>query len=466
MKLAGLIGGSYQERSLPFDAQRTINLYPVFDESGREPAALYGTPGLSSFSTPGTGIGRACFASANGRAFTVVGGTLYELDSSGTATSRGTLDQTSGNLTIVENSTQLGICDGESVYTLTYSSNAFAKVTDPNIPTASTLAYIDGYFVVSEKDSGRFYISSINDGTAWAALDFATAESSPDGLQRVINANGQLWLMGDTTTEIWTNTGASSFPFRRIQGAVFDVGILAPHSAVEVDNSLMWLGKDQDGQGIVYKTSGYSPQRISNSYIERKIQGVSDLSSCRAFTYQQDGHLFYVLTGGGLEVSYVYDLTTGIWHERAFNNAGTLEKHLAADCMFAFDRHLVVDRRNGTVYTMSLDIFSDNGTEIISERTFTHFANEDKRIRYNRLSIGVESGVGLTTGDGSDPLLSMQLSKDGARTWSDWFTATIGKKGVYKNKAVFRRLGIAEQITFRVRITDPVKRAITGAYVS
>jgi len=461
----GLVGGSYQQRSLPFDSQRTVNLYPIFDEQGKEVASLLGTPGLSLFASAGNGPVRGCFCSANGRTFIVSGQDLYELNSTGASTFRGSLNSSSGVVTIAENTTQMAICDGADVYIFTYLTDLFAEVTDVDLPTSGTICYIDGYFVVSQVGSGRFYVSDLQNGSSWDALRFATAESFPDKLLCVVNGIGQLWLFGERTTEVWTNTGAT-FPFEKISGAVIESGIISPYVAVSVDNTVIWVANDIHGSGSVYSARGFSPQRISTEAIEKRIQEATDKSNMRAWVYQFDGHVFYVLTGGGLATSLVYDITTGLWHERAYLNNGTLETHLGSCCMFAFGFHLVGDRTSGQVYKMLIDHYSDNGAEIARERIFTHLSDEDKEIRYNRLVIGMESGVGLQSGQGSDPKITLQLSKDGARTWSDIFQTSFGRAGKYKDKAVFRRLGVAEQLTIKIRITDPVKVAITGAYIS
>jgi len=463
----GLVGPSYEQRSLPFDAQRCINLFAISDEQGKETSALYGTPGLSLFSTCGSGPIRGCFAAANDRAFVVSGDKLYEVDSAGTATSRGTLNTSTGNVSMDENGVQLFICDGDDGYTLTYSGDTFAVVSDVDFPSAGSVTYIDGYFIVNQNSSGKFYISSINDGTAWAALDFATAESAPDTLKRPIRAVGQLWLFGSKSTEIWTNTGDSDFPFQKISGAEMAFGIMAPHTAVEHGGTVYWVGENDDGVGIVYRAKGFSPERVSTEAIEIRIREATDKENMTAYSYQEDGHDFYVLTGGGLETTLVYDVSTGLWHERAYlESSGTSSLHLASCCMFIFGKHIVGDRRNGKVYEMSMDYYSDAGDEIARDRIFTHLSDEDKRIRYNKLEIGFETGVGLTSGQGSDPLVSLRLSKDGARTWSDEYTASLGAIGQYQTKVAFRRLGIAEQMTFWIRVTDPVKVAIVGAYLS
>lgn len=460
-----MVGPSYVQRSLPFNAQRTINLYPVLDQSGKDTAALYGTPGLLSFATAGSGPIRGGFRSGNGRVFFVSGTQLYEISSSGLVTSRGSLLGSYGAVSMAEGLTQLAVCDGVSLYSFTYSTNTFAQVTDAELPASvGFVDNLDGYFIVTSNNTGRFYKSAINDVTNWAALDYATAESSPDYLMCPRVAVGQLWLFGDITTEIWTNTGASTFPFARISGAVMQAGILAKHSAIELDNTVFWVGNDKFGSGIVFRANGFSPQRISTEPIEKIIAEATDKENIRAWAYQEEGHIFYVLTDGGLPTSIVYDLSTQQWHERAFlNGSGEFEQHIATCHVFAFGKHLVGSRLDGKIYDLSLEHLSDDGEEIVRERTYTHLFDEGRKVRYNSLEIGVESGVGTTSGD--DPQISLQLSKDGARTWSDWQAASIGKLGEYQTKVKFRRLGLAETMTFKLRITDKVKVAITGSYI-
>lgn len=462
----GIVGPSYQAWSPPFNAERTVNLFPVVDKSGKEVSALYGTPGLELLGTAGVGAIRNCFAAQNGRAFVVSGSTLYEIDSVGTATFRGSLNQSSGNVSIAENGFQLAICDGETLYIFTYATNAFAEPVTPGYVTAGTVTFLDGYFIVNKPNTGEFYISDLYDGLSWAALDFATAESSPDDLKRVYAAVGQLWLFGTHTSEIWTNTGASSFPFNAISGANLEMGISAPHSTVAVANTVIWQGEDAFGTGGVFRTTGIRPEKISTEPIEILIQAATSRDEITAYSYQQQGHTFYVLTGGGLETTLVYDLTTKLWHERAYlNEQGDYEQHRGSCGMFIFNKHILGDRVNGNIYSMDMDCYDDAGDAILRERIYTHIVDEQKRIRYNTLDIGFETGVGLQSGQGSNPLCSLQLSKDGAREWSTSYTAPVGAVGKYLTKVSFRRLGIAETMTFRLKISEPVKVAICGSYL-
>ncbi len=462
----GLVGQSYQEASLPLDAQRMVNLYVVQAPQGKEQSAVYGTPGLLEFASVGTAKNRKSFVNSTGRAFIVSGSKVYELLADGNYNELGSLMQSSGIVYMEDNGFELAICDTRNIYIYNYSSGVFTKATLPSGVVAGTLTFIDGYFVISDKNTGKFYLSGLYNGLSWGALDFATAENSPDNLERVYNAIGQLWLLGTFTTEIWTNTGSSSFPFEKINTKI-DIGILAPSSAVDINDSLFFVGRDKSGNARVYNTVGFRAKPVSTPPIEIILRKAGDLSKVVAYKYHQDGHTFYILTGGNLPTSLCFDLTTQLWHERAYlNEFGSFEQHLALDHMFAFNKHLVISRKDSKVYEMSPDYYTDDGDSILRERIMTNLSDMNRKIRYNSLEIDLETGVGLQNGQGSEPLISLMLSKDGSRTWSNPYQASIGKVGEYQTKVEFRRLGVAETMTFKLQISEPVKIAIIGAYVN
>lgn len=465
----GLVGASNQERMLPFDAQRTINLYPVVDDSkgGKEKAALYGTPGLDAFATIPDSPIRGVFASAKGRAFVVAGTGLYEVTSAAVVTLRGTLTSATSICTLAENVTQLAICDGADMWIYTYATDTLTKVTDADFPGAATVTFQDQLFIVNKPDTAEVYISAVANGLSWAALDFQTAESSPDNLVRVFSAFGQIFCFGETTTEVWYNSGDTTYPFTRVEGAKIQIGLAAKHSVAEMDNRIFFIGNDKDGKGIVYAMQGYTPVRVSTHAIELLLRAATDLSSVRAYTYQEDGHIFYILTGGGMATTLCYDAATDIWHERAFlESDGTLSTHLAVAHMYIFGKHLVADKTNGILYEMSSSYYDDNGAEIFRQRTFTHLSDENRRFVVRELQIDFEAGLGLTTGQGSNPVAYLETSNDGGKTWSSQYTAEIGALGNYKARAVWRRLGLFDLFTARITVTDPIRIAICGAYLS
>ena len=460
---AGVVGGSSQQASLPFNAERTVNMYAVLDQQGKKPASLYARPGNAVFATLGSGAGRGAFAATNGRAFVVSGSQLYELLVGGTGTVLGSLLTSSGDITMAENGVQLAICDGVDLYILTYATNTFQRVVNPNLPSAASVTFLDGYFVVNRSfASGIFQISAPFDGLNWAALDFASAESSPDSLLRVAVVFGQLFLFGDISIEPWNNTGAATFPFQRVNSSSqISVGVAAPSTILELDNTAFWVGKDKNGTGVVYRADGYSPKRISTEAVELRLQAAPSISTLKAMAYQEAGHTFYIITGGGMETAQVYDVSTNLWVEWSyFNSSGNYELPLTNDLFYAFGKTLALDRTSGKVYEQSSKYYSDDGEEIACDRIFTHIFDNGNPFLIKNLILNFETGVGNTTVE--NPKAMLYLSNDGGRTFYTYYEAFMGKAGEFLSRVVFWRLGRHRQCTFRVRVTDSVKRVITG----
>jgi hypothetical protein len=457
--------------ALSFDCQRAINLYTIISETGtsKEPTSLRGCAGLSLFATAGDGPHRGSITAANGRGFTVSGTGFYEIATDGTATLRGSLSTSQVAVSMAENNGgQIMIVDGSAGYIFTMGTNNFAAISDPDFPNGDTVTFIDGYFVVNEPDTQKYYISAINDGTSWDALDFGTASNDPDNLVAVIASNGNLWLLGESSIEAHANTGDADFPFSRISGAVIQTGCAAAATVRKFDNSIAWLGQDEQGRGVVWRAEGYSAKRLSTQAIEKRIAEVSDLSDAYAWVYHEQGHVFYALQIDGLNTTLVYDGSTGLWHERAYTNAltGEYERHLGATTFFFNQKVLVGSRADGKVYEMSHSYYSDAGQEMVRERITPHIQDEKRLVPHSSLELDMEVGVGLASGQGSDPQIMMQYSDDGGRTWSAEMWRTIGAIGRYKTRVRWMRLGMARDRVYKFRISDPVEVQINGAYLN
>jgi hypothetical protein len=143
-----------------------------------------------------------------------------------------------------------------------------------------------------------------------------------------------------------------------------------------------------------------------------------------------------------------------------------MTRHRAEIATYFLNRTIVSDSSNGRLYNIAGDVYTENGEEIIAEITTKHGSNELERIFCSALQVDLESGVGLATGQGSDPQIMMQASGDGGHTWGPERWRSMGKIGEYKARARWLRCGSARDFVFRLRISDPVKRVILGAYVT
>jgi hypothetical protein len=236
-----------------------------------------------------------------------------------------------------------------------------------------------------------------------------------------------------------------------------------------MDNGLFWLGRDRRGQGIVYRANGYTGVRISTHAVEWQIQQYADLSDAIAYTYQQDGHSFYVLIFPSANTTWVYDAATQAWHERAGFVDGAFTRH-RSNCQMAFNNKIVVgDFENGNIYSFDLDDFSDNGSIQKWLRTWRALPtgqNNLHRTAQHMMQLDCESGVGINLGQGDDPQVMLRWSDDGGHTWSNEHWASMGKIGQYYKRVIWRRLGMTVKLrdrVYEVSGTDPVKIAIMGA---
>jgi hypothetical protein len=464
-----ILGQSYVARSVNAADARMINLFPetVPAPDGKEPAFLNRAPGLRKLGVVGTGPIRGLWSYGN-YMYAVSGTKFYRVDSNWAAVPLGNVSGT-GPVSMVDNGTQLFIAANPDGYIYDAATEQYAEITDVDFPGAVTVGYLDGYFIFQEPNSQKFWTSELLDGTQIDPLSFASAEGMPDNLVSLFVDHREVWLFGTQSVEVWYNAGDTPFPLARIQGAVNELGCAATFSVAKMDNSLFWLGADARGQGIVFRANGYSGQRISTHAVEYAIQSYGTISDAIAFTYQQDGHSFYVLTFPTAQKTWVFDVSTGAWHERAGFANGEFIRH-RANCQTFFNNQVVVgDFQTGKIYAYDLDVFADDTLPqkwLRSWRALPQGQNNLKRTAQHALQLDCESGVGLVTGQGSDPQVMLRWSDDGGHTWSNEHWAGIGKMGQYGFRAFWRRLGMTDKLrdrVYEVSGTDPVKIAIMGA---
>lgn len=457
------IGGAYTARSRKWDAQRCVNLYPEVSEAGpgpsKSPIALIGTPGLALWATlAGSGGVRGLLAFSPTLAIAVVGANVYTLTASGSASLLTTIDGGANPVSMASNGSVVAIATGVGLYFVNPATGAF--YVSPY--AADRVDFIDGYFIFNEPGTGRFRITRLYSNEV-DALDFATAEGSPDNLVGLIVDHREVWLFGTGSAEVWFNSGNIDFPFERIQGAFLEVGCAASMSIAKMDNSVFWLAADERGRGMVMRAAGYQPQRISTHAIEHAIAGYTRIDDAVAFTYQQEGHSFYVLSFPTADRTWVYDAATSLWHERAWRDPAnnTLRRH-RAQCQMAFAGETIVgDWETGKLYRLDLDVYTDDGAPIARVRACPHISGDQRLLFFNALQIDMEVGGGIPSG--AAPQAMLRWSDDGGWSWSNEVWASMGRIGERRTRVRWRRLGKSRDRVFELTITDPVKVVVVGA---
>lgn len=474
MAKQALIGGAYQARSLIAEAQRCVNLYVEPNPPDAPfPTTHYPTPGLVLLSSPPAAApARGAYRASNGNAFLVVGNTLYLVSAAGIWTTVGVLATSTGQVSMVDNGDDLLLVDGTAAgYTCLIDGSGFAAVTDPNFYGATRVDILDGFFLLNQPGTRNFYISLFNQ-VAFDPLDIAAKITYPDKLVASIAVRREIWQIGQLTTEVWYNTGASDFTFGRMPGVFIEHGCTAVYSIAKTDSQVFWLAQDLQGHAMVVMGENYKATRISNYAIEEAIRKYSRIDDAIGFTYQQGGHSFYQLTFPTADVTWVYDIGVSAqigqqcWHQRAWSDEdGVLRRHRANVHVFAYGMNLVGDWESGDLYQLSLDDYTDNGDAVQRIRSFPHIKNNNKRVTYNCLMAEIEVGKVPGRLAGNPVEIWLRWSDDGGVSWSNPVRQSAGSTGQTKTRPQWNRLGMATDRVFELAWSHDAKTALLGADV-
>ena len=462
MARAGFVGPAYALDTIDAACQRSVNWYLVGMDEQNEPTKvmLRGTPGLKNWVTVSANEPvRGCIV-AGTKLLVVCGAKVYTVTTAGVVSSSlATLSSSQGTISMATNGQQVLMVDGVSAYIYSISGGTVTTITDPDFPYGADMcAFMDGYFIVNDPGTQNYYISSSYDGTAWNALDFGAAEGQPDNLVTLACLNGQLWLFGESTSEVHYDSGAADFPFTKVPGALVQRGCLAKHSVAVGNGTVYWFGSDR----CVYRSAGYQAQKVSTTAMGQHFAKFTTVSDAYGIVYQQEGHEFYVLTFPTEGETWVYDAGTGRWHERGEWSAD-IDDFLQwrGSCVAVFNDSVVVgDYSNGKLYTLDVDTVTDNGTNIVRLRRTPHFSNTMLRVFHNSVTVVIQTGVNEESLPTDEPQAMLRWSNDGGHSWSNELWRSLGRQGAYSRRVQWNRLGMSRNRVYELRITDAIRPAV------
>lgn len=447
---------SYALDSLPASAQRLVNLYPEqLPAEARSPLILRSTRGLAEAATTAAEGKVRCMACIGEHMLVVTGGELWRWSQPDqrTGVPPTFLGYVDGNdaepVTIAIGTSHAVVCCPPHAYATEIGVWTVHEITGETFPGASSVAWLDGYFVFTRPGTGELFVSALEEPGSFDALQFATAEGVPDVLLRAVADHNELWLFGPTSIEIWADVGAGDFPFQRMAGGVLGgVGCVSVESIVPLDGSLFWLGPD----GVVYRTQGHQPKRISTHAQERAFVGYgTGLQRAVGLGTAHDGHQFYVLSfpdaHGGLGATWAYDAATELWHERATDvyGAGRWRGNRAAQ----FGQlPLIGDASSGRLFYQVKDLGTDDGLPVARIATLPPLWADTRRAVMHRLELEMETGAAGSAGS-----VALEWSDDGGLTWSAPRGVATGVPGDRAHRAVWNRLGMFRQRVLRFSTT-------------
>ena len=361
--------------------------------------------------------------------------------------------------------------------TITLTVPVFGQITDPGFLGATRVAFIEGWLIFNQPNSRTFYTTG---PTPYQMLMpgafYALKDSSTDNIVALQENERELYIVGERTSEVWYNAGLTNFAFSRIPGVGPQMGCSAPYSLARVGEKLMWLAQNEQGQNMVVMNNQYSWERVSTHAIEHALASYPLVSDAIGWGYEEEGHMFYVLTFPTADITWSLDYTTYMksgqtfgWHKRlSYDPVGGVYHRDRANCFMNFgDVRIVGDYQTGQLHQLSRQFYTDAGFPLKAVRRTPHIWQQENRGRlsFSQLQIEFTPGVGLQTGQGSSPQVMLRWSDDGGFTWGNEVWASIGNAGATKHRAIWYLLGSANvrDRVWEASITDPVPRDAIGA---
>ena len=354
-----------------------------------------------------------------------------------------------------------------ATFTVTFSGPpvGFTKISDPNFYPANTVTFFDEYFILDRAGTNNWFYSNILDGTTYSALDYESATVQSDYVVGAINQQENLLILGQKSIETWYDNGANDNPFARYNGATIERGCAAPYTALKEDNSVFFLGDDL----VYYRLDGILLHRLSTHAIEKAWQSYSTVSDAFAYSYTFGGHKFIVVTFPSGLATWVFDIASGLWHERvSYTQSSPFNGVWRGSCSIEFNNHtLIGDSLSGQIATLSDAVFTEFGTQIIGLMDSPPIQKDRKRLFISCLELSAQVGSAVTQPSSLDPSISLRISRDQGQTYSTLAPSiSMGSAGSYSTRLRWKKLGKSRDFRFRFIVTGPIYQSFMGCILT
>lgn len=456
MTKINLFGLGLPSKSIKANANSITNLYIENTEDWGNVA--YQMPGLDLFASFGDTPIRGMYVIDN-ILYLIHYNNFYSITPSGYKKLIGSINTYSGICEFAYNGTQIMIATSGSVYLYIPTLNEFSVVYGEMLAGCDNIIFSNGYFIASKIKTMQFYVSDLYDGKTWNPLNFASAEASPENLERITWNNNQLLLCGTSSLEFWGIQDNALFPYAP-QNVTLDYGLAAKQSLVRYAGSVAFLAKNVLGELSIVVIEGYTPKKISNLDIETLLSRMGNVSDVQALSYNHEGHSFYIISFPSNNMTLCYDLVSGVW---SYLKSPNLDRFQGREAVNWNNSIYISHYLSGKLFKVNEDSVTEEGLPVTAEIVSNQILFDGSIGKVNAFQVECEGGVGNYST--SNPQISLQVSRDGGYTYSAEQYQPLGALGAYKTSCKWSRLGSARGMRFKLKIMDAVKKAIISAYI-
>ncbi len=451
-----LVGPTYTNRSLPVSAQVTRNFYIEVNPQGNEPISFNPFPGLKLFSS-GVGANRG-MGRLDDVLYTVSGPNLVKVSSAGVQTVIGAIEGDNRCSLDEDQVGNLVIATGAGK-PFKYDGTTLSQGSDIDLPDASTVTYINRRMVY-DGIGGDVVFADLSDPLVVNSANVIIAEAKPDDMKAVFAYKQQVYAFGASSIQPLYNSGVGNPPYDFVLNATQEIGIDAIHSIGSNERFAYFLGSDL----VVYQLSGLVSNPVGNPAIGQAISKYLRTDDAYGMCFTIDNLNFYLLSFPVGNETWLFNEQSGLWTNLAFGTDG--DQHLISDHQFIYNKHLVADRRNGNIYELDFDTFTDDGETIQHRRDTiaingTTFGKPGAEVFMDRLELMIETGTSLVTAESQ---IIMQYSDDNGRSFSSERFLNIGPQGEFRHRLEWFGLGSFYNRMFRFTMSDNIKWVLISAH--
>lgn len=346
----------------------------------------------------------------------------------------------------------------------------------------------------------------VNTITVSGQLQQGSITTHPGTIVGCRTLHRRLFLFSQNFTEVWENAGiGTNLPFRRNNSLLMEIGTPSVGSISAGFDLMFFLSQDRDGLGAVVEVQGTQPVPVSNRALDYQLaQYASDstigVSDARGVLIKENGLIFYRLNFTSANHTFVFNVSMSTpespkWHEEEVLNGN---RHPAQTHAFFKGVNYYGSYSEAKFFYVDDQVSTNDEEPIRRMRIGRQVTPEGyNRIRVDRFQLDLlqgrvesfitssqsdlltDSGIPITTDSGvnivlgssifrqgDQPVVFLQISKDGGQSYGYRYAANMGDIGQRTFRTVWRKLGTiprGQGFTPKIEFFNQIPFIILGA---
>lgn len=413
-----ILNGIYTDKIPDLRVSYPRNLIPVPEFNGINNGYLRPSDGILTVRA-GPGVDRAGI-NWNNEHYRVMGSKLIKISKNGVITTIGDVGNDNKYSTLDYSFDYLGVSSNGDLF-LYDGSSSLTQVTDPNLGTVLDHIWIDGYFMATD---GEFVVvTELADPFTVLATKYGSSEADPDPILALLKVHNEAYVLNRYTVEIFEDIGGSGFPFRIVEGAQIQHGVIGTHACCVFLDTIVMVGSGRNEAPSIWLVQAGNSINISTREIDIILRQYSEdeLALILCESRVDKGHQFVYIHLPGKTLVYDANASklfgTPVWFILSSYSSGD-NVYRARNITYVHGDYWVGDTDSANFGKLTDVVRTHWGENVGWDFGTTIIYNEGDGAIFHELEL-----ITLAHDSSPDSTISTQYSDDG-KTWSDPITIT------------------------------------------